>query len=80
MMSDMSPLVRKYLNTDVVTMEVLPPLMDIIQPNLRPVNTQLYSTREKEELAQLIRVMTAYNMTYHQEKSLDGQFTYVLDP
>lgn len=79
-MSDMSPSVRKYLNTASMTMEVLPPLMDIIQPNFRPVNTQLYSTREKEEMAQLIRIMIAYNMTYHQEKTIEGQFSYVLDP
>ncbi|XP_071128877.1 chromosome transmission fidelity protein 18 homolog [Mytilus edulis] len=80
LMSDMSPSVRKYLNTASMTMEVLPPLMDIIQPNFRPVNTQLYSTREKEEMAQLIRIMIAYNMTYHQEKTIEGQFSYVLDP
>lgn len=80
LVSDMAPSVRKYLNTEVVIMDVLPPLMEIIQPNLRPVNTQLYSAREKEEMAQLIHIMIAYNMTYHQEKSLDGQYSYVLEP
>jgi chromosome transmission fidelity protein 18 len=64
----MSPSLRKYLNTEVVIMDVLPPLMEIIQPNLRPINTQLYSAREKEEMAQLIHIMIACNMTYHQEK------------
>jgi chromosome transmission fidelity protein 18 len=78
--SDISPSLRKYLNTEVVIMDVLPPLMEIIQPNLRPINTQLYSAREKEEMAQLIHIMIGYNMTYHQEKSLDGQYSYVLEP
>lgn len=44
------------------------------------VNTQLYSAREKEDLAELIRVMIAYNMTYNQEKTPEGQYAYVLDP
>ncbi|KAL5018095.1 hypothetical protein ScPMuIL_003817 [Solemya velum] len=80
MMADMMPSVRKFLNEPVTVMEVLPPLMGIIQPTLRPVNTQLYSAREKENLAQLVRIMIAYNMTYHQEKSLEGQYNYVIDP
>ncbi|OWF51090.1 chromosome transmission fidelity protein 18 homolog [Mizuhopecten yessoensis] len=80
MMTDMIPSVRKYLDQGKTVLEVLPPLMDIIMPTLRPINTQLYSTREKEELAQLIRIMIAYNMTYLQEKSPDGQYIYSLDP
>ncbi|XP_060063519.1 chromosome transmission fidelity protein 18 homolog [Ylistrum balloti] len=80
MMADMIPSVRKYLDQENTVLEVLPPLMDIIMPTLRPINTQLYSTREKEELAQLIRIMIAYNMTYLQEKSPEGQYIYSLDP
>ena len=38
MMTDMSPGTRKFLNIPVAVMEVLPPLMDIIQPNFRPVS------------------------------------------
>ena len=44
------------------------------------VNTQLYSAREKEDLAELIRIMITYNMTYNQEKTPEGQYVYVLDP
>ena len=44
------------------------------------VNTQLYSSREKADLAQLVCIMIAYNMTYHQEKTIEGQYSYVLDP
>ncbi|KAK3609804.1 hypothetical protein CHS0354_029843 [Potamilus streckersoni] len=80
MMSDMTPMVRKFLNQPITLLEILPPLTDIIQPTFRPVNTQLYSAREKEDLAQLIRIMIAYNMTYHQEKTADGQYNYILDP
>ena len=41
MMTDMSPGTRKFLNIPVAVMEVLPPLMNIIQPNFRPVSNML---------------------------------------
>ena len=44
------------------------------------VNTQLYSKREKDNLADLIRIMIAYNITYHQQRNLDGQYSYDLEP
>lgn len=50
--------------------------MEIIQPNLRPVNTQLYSAREKEDLKNLVATMFAYNLTYQQERTLEGQYIY----
>ena len=50
--------------------------MEIIQPNLRPLNTQLYSAREREELRALVDVMNAYNLTYVQERSAEGQYLY----
>ena len=54
----------------------MPNLLDIIQPTLRPVNTQLYSAREKEELKALVDTMTAYNLTYVQERTQEGQYVY----
>ena len=56
--------------------DILPNLLDIIQPTLRPVNTQLYSAREKEELRALVDTMTAYNLTYVQERTQEGQYVY----
>ena len=44
------------------------------------VNAQLYSGREKAELANVVNIMISYNMTYHQEKSPEGQYEYNLDP
>lgn len=54
--------------------------MRIIQSNLRPVNTQLYSAKEKQELKHLVEILIAYNLTYVQEISLEGQYSYRLDP
>ncbi|CAH1793925.1 unnamed protein product [Owenia fusiformis] len=80
MMNEMCPNTRKFVNYNMIVMDILPHLIDIIQPTLRPVNTQLYSAREKESLEQLIRIMIAYNLTYHQEKTPEGQYQYILDP
>ncbi|BFZ03156.1 hypothetical protein BsWGS_06195 [Bradybaena similaris] len=80
MITDMAPIVRKFNNPQSLVLDLLPPLLDILQPTLRPVNTQLYSSREKEELSSVVRIMIAYNMTYHQEKTPDGQYVYSLDP
>ncbi len=44
------------------------------------VSIQLYSPREKQQLADLVDTMISYNLTYRQEKGVDGQYTYVLDP
>jgi len=44
------------------------------------VNMQLFSTREKQQLAELVDSMIAYNITYHQERNFEGQYNYVLDP
>ncbi|XP_074648288.1 chromosome transmission fidelity protein 18 homolog [Tubulanus polymorphus] len=80
LMSDISPKVRHYLNQRKVVLELLPPLMNVIHPNIRPVSAQLYSAREKTELLQLVKIMIAYNLTYRQEKGLDGQYSYILEP
>lgn len=44
------------------------------------VNTQLYSQKEKQQLAELIGTMLAFNLTYRQERTPDGQYVYKLDP
>lgn len=44
------------------------------------MNTQLYSLKEKQQLAALISTMLAYNLTYHQERLPEGQYVYKLDP
>ncbi|XP_064109296.1 chromosome transmission fidelity protein 18 homolog [Macrobrachium nipponense] len=80
MVSEMSPATRSFADNVILVRDILPFLLQIIQPNLRPVNTQLYSKQEKEELARLINTMISYNLTYTQERSLDGQYSFTLDP
>ncbi|KAM6299110.1 chromosome transmission fidelity protein 18 homolog [Aegotheles albertisi] len=80
MVSGIAPSARSRAGQQSLVLEVLCLLLDIIAPKLRPVNTQLYSLREKQQLAALISTMLAYNLTYHQERLPEGQYTYKLDP
>ena len=44
------------------------------------MNTQLYSSKEKSQLSDLVDTMIACNLTYKQEKAPDGQYVYILEP
>ncbi|XP_071427544.1 chromosome transmission fidelity protein 18 homolog [Pithys albifrons albifrons] len=80
MVSGIAPSARSRAGQQVLVLEVLCLLLDIIAPRLRPVNTQLYSQKEKQQLAELISTMLAYNLTYQQERLPEGQYVYKLDP
>ncbi|XP_009067503.1 PREDICTED: chromosome transmission fidelity protein 18 homolog, partial [Acanthisitta chloris] len=80
MVSGITPSARSRAGQQSLVLEVLCLLLDIISPKLRPVNTQLYSQKEKQQLADLISTMLAYNLTYHQERLPEGQYVYKLDP
>ncbi|XP_061849220.1 chromosome transmission fidelity protein 18 homolog [Colius striatus] len=80
MVSGITPSARSRAGQQSLVLEVLCLLLDIITPKLRPVNTQLYSLKEKQQLADLISIMLAYNLTYHQERLPEGQYIYKLDP
>ncbi|XP_062999626.1 chromosome transmission fidelity protein 18 homolog [Elgaria multicarinata webbii] len=80
MISGVTPISRSRTGPQSLVLEVLCLLLEIISPKLRPVNTQLYSQKEKQQLAELIATMLAYNLTYHQERTPDGQYVYKLDP
>lgn len=116
--NESSPHIRQNINLRTTCLELLPFILEVITPTLRPVsmftwcgssflnhvqfvckekfmksvkydfhlryllqvNTQLFSAREKQQLAELIDTMIGYNLTYHQERNFEGQYTYVLDP
>ncbi|XP_032086107.1 chromosome transmission fidelity protein 18 homolog isoform X2 [Thamnophis elegans] len=80
MISGIAPNSRSRVRPQSFTLEALCLLLEIISPKLRPVNTQLYSQKEKEQLSQLINIMLTYNLTYHQERTPEGQYIYKLDP
>ncbi|XP_028395275.1 chromosome transmission fidelity protein 18 homolog isoform X2 [Dendronephthya gigantea] len=80
MLSEVSPQLRGNLDLRTITAELLPLLLHIITPTLRPVNMQLFSPSEKQQLTDLIKTMISYNLTYHQERNIEGQYSYALDP
>jgi len=80
LISEMTPASRIFASPSTLVSDVLPHLLEISQPNLRPVNVQLYSAREKQDLKQLVQILIAYNLTFVQERTSEGQYTYRLDP
>ena len=78
--SEMTPKAKCFSSRTSLIRDILPCLLEIMKPNLRPVNTQLYTKSEKELLQNLITVFITYNLNYVQEKSEDGQYIYKLDP
>jgi len=78
--AEMAPQARAFSNNTVMVRDLLPLLTSVIQPSIRPVNTQLYSQREKRELTNLVDVHIMYNLTYQQERNEEGQYEYKMDP
>ncbi|XP_019125345.1 chromosome transmission fidelity protein 18 homolog isoform X3 [Larimichthys crocea] len=80
MLADIPACVRTRISQQSLTLDMLTLLLDIICPKLRPVNPQLFSSREKEQMHELIDTMLAYNLSYRQDRTPEGQYTYMLEP
>lgn len=80
MLADIPASIRARISQLSLTLDILTLLLDIICPKLRPVNPQLFSSREKEQMHELIDTMLAYNLSYRQDRTPEGQYTYVLEP
>ncbi|CAJ1053968.1 chromosome transmission fidelity protein 18 homolog [Xyrichtys novacula] len=80
MLADIPACIRTRISQLSLTLDVLTLLLDIICPKLRPVNPQLFSSREKEQMRELIDTMLAYNLSYRQDRTPEGQYTYLLEP
>ncbi|XP_033820967.1 chromosome transmission fidelity protein 18 homolog [Periophthalmus magnuspinnatus] len=80
MLSDIPASIRTRISQLNLTLDILSLLLEVICPKLRPVNPQLFSSREKEQLKELIDTMLAYNLSYRQDRTPEGQYTYVLEP
>ncbi|KAF7662666.1 hypothetical protein LDENG_00230220 [Lucifuga dentata] len=80
MLADIPACIRTRISQLSLTLDILTLLLDIICPKLRPVNPQLFSSREKQQMRELIDTMLAYNLSYRQDRTPEGQYTYVLEP
>ncbi|XP_054879093.1 chromosome transmission fidelity protein 18 homolog isoform X2 [Poeciliopsis prolifica] len=80
MLADIPASIRSRIGQLHLTLDVLTLLLDIICPKLRPVNPLLFSSREKELMRELINTMLAYNLSYRQDRTPEGQYTFMLEP
>ncbi|XP_061088741.1 chromosome transmission fidelity protein 18 homolog [Conger conger] len=80
MLAEIHPSIRSRVGVLCLSLDILGLLLEVICPKLRPVNPQLYSTREKQQLVELVDTMLSYNLTYRQDRSPEGQYMYLLEP
>ncbi|KAM4819966.1 LOW QUALITY PROTEIN: chromosome transmission fidelity protein 18 homolog [Thomomys bottae] len=80
LVSGITPATRSRATPQALVLDALCLLLDVLAPKLRPVSTQLYSAREKQQLSSLVGTMLAFSLTYRQERTPDGQFLYRLEP
>ncbi|XP_045850231.1 chromosome transmission fidelity protein 18 homolog isoform X4 [Meles meles] len=80
LVAGIAPATRSRATPQALVLDALCLILDILAPKLRPVSTQLYSSREKQQLAGLVGTMLAYSLTYRQERLPDGQYVYRLEP
>nr|XP_020495402.1 chromosome transmission fidelity protein 18 homolog [Labrus bergylta] len=80
MLADIPACIRTRISQLSLTLDILTLLLDIICPKLRPVNPQLFSSREKEQMRELIDTMLSYNLSYRQDRTPEGQYIYMLEP
>ncbi|KAJ8363965.1 hypothetical protein SKAU_G00127960 [Synaphobranchus kaupii] len=80
MLAEIHPSIRSRVGVLCLSLDVLGMLLEVICPKLRPVNPQLYSMREKQQLVELVDTMLSYNLTYRQDRSPEGQYMYLLEP
>ncbi|CAE6468219.1 unnamed protein product [Rhizoctonia solani] len=61
-------------------LEFLPLINRIINPPLKPLNSQIVRTQERLVLKRLVEIMAAMELSYVQDKNEDGQPIYRLEP
>lgn len=71
-----APTLRVYLTGLSLRLDVLPLLSKIISPEFRAVNLHLFTESEKNVLANVVGIMTDYNLTYIQERNSEGVYVY----
>jgi chromosome transmission fidelity protein 18 len=75
--------VRQTNTGATLLLDTLPYLVHMITPDLRPMNAQLYSARERAQLADVVTAMVHYNLDYRQQRTTadaNTQWEYVLEP
>ncbi|CAG9774025.1 unnamed protein product [Ceutorhynchus assimilis] len=74
----MPPYIRCYNAALPLVLDVLPLVLRIISPALRPVNLHLYTQEERANLLEAASIMADYNLNYIQERRTDGVYEFNL--
>lgn len=74
------PTFRPYTGANNLRLDIIPLFSEILIPNLRTMNISLYAPDEKRLINHTVDVMIDYNITYIQERTIEGSYVFFLDP
>ncbi|CAM4901673.1 unnamed protein product [Rotaria socialis] len=80
MLNDIVPNIRQYLNKDILVLDILPYMLEILQPRLRQTNIALFTNKELRDIQTLIDVMVTFSLSYIQQRTATGENALVLEP
>lgn len=80
MFNDILPNQRQNLSRENLILDILPFMLDILQPRLRQTNLALFTNKESQDIKTLIDVMITYNLTYIQQRTANGENALILEP
>jgi len=76
---ELSPDIYRHLSERIVVMEFVSPFLDIISPNIRTLNSQLWNAKDRSELRLVIDSFLCYRLEL--KSYSDGNYlSYKLDP
>ncbi|PRP79624.1 chromosome transmission fidelity factor [Planoprotostelium fungivorum] len=76
---DLQPAIHSSYTHDILFLDFIEPLLHILQPTKLQINPSLLTPQEREEINQLIRFMSAYNVRYKTKREAD-KLVYVMEP
>ncbi|GAO48920.1 hypothetical protein G7K_3082-t1 [Saitoella complicata NRRL Y-17804] len=81
LMSHTTPTLRQiFRGSETFVLELASFLIRIISPDLKPVNSQLVKSGEREMLKRVVEAMIGFEMKYVQYKTEEGLLIYRLEP
>ncbi|CAF0721516.1 unnamed protein product [Rotaria sp. Silwood1] len=80
MLNDILPNLRQYLDKDILILDILPYMLEILQPRLRQTNIALFTNKEMRDIKTLIDVMITFNLSYIQQRTANGENVLVFEP
>merc|ERR1712093_754417 len=72
--------VKSMFSGSDVAAELVPALIRIVSPDLKPVNQQLVKGEDKAVLRKLIKIMVDMGISYVPDRNEDGQTVFKLEP